>query len=276
MCNVTVFPAPCLIMPDNLSDTDSYRALFAVSVEFSCLCICLSVFLCLCVHLYAGLQELLQAMPRIMHPWHAFLSQVTQAAKPIHDDPFEKAVAAGGELPAYIPEDWRNMVQCCQAANPQDRPTVPELLAMLSLLQHAPPAYDLSGPSTLARPAVISSDAAATDSSRPALAGADYRLSTFSCIDKELSHDKATTHSLGNFFTPLDKPDTLTFELHCTSTMQMAESLPNASIWGKALPREETLDQNMIPAEPALLFPSRGTAGKQATLCFVWQLLYCH
>ena len=269
---VTAFPAPCLIMPDNFPDTDSYLRPYLRFLQILAVCASVCAFICTCLSicLLPYRNSCKQCHNECILGVYVFNCSYRLHTEALVTN-LTTILAAGGELPACIPEDWRNLVQCCQAANPQDRPTIPELLAMLSLLQHTPPAYDLSAPSaTIIRPAVRSLDAAAIASSRPASAGAGYSLSSFSFIDRELSHDKATIHSLGNFNTPVDKPEALTFEPHCTSNIQMAQPLPSDGMSGKNLSSIDSPDHEIDPAEPAQLIPSRGAAGKQA-----WVLSPC-
>lgn len=267
---VTAFPALCLIRPDSFPDADSYIRSYLHFLQRLAVCASVCAFFCICLSicLLAYRNSCKQCHNECILGVCVFNCSYRLHNEALMTD-LITVLAAGGELPACIPEDWRNLVQCCQAANVQDRPTIPELLAMLSLLQHTP-AYDLSAPSaTLIRPAVHTLDAAAIASSRPASAGAGYSLSSFSFIDKELSHDKATIHSLGNFNTPVDKPEALTFELHCTGNIQMAQPLPSDGMWGKNLSSIDSPDHEIDPAEPAQLIPSRGAAGKQASLGFV-------
>ena len=164
-------------------------------------------------------------------------------------------------------------MQSCQATNPADRPTIPDLLAVVTLLQHSPPIFDLSPP--LAMSAGIAMEAAAHKSLNPAWAVADHAPSSSSFNDRDMPPSIASRQSLSDAHCVSDKLVTSSSEPHFTSKVQMTQSLPSNGMRGKTPSIPDTLDYDIMPAEPALLSASRGAAGEQSItlLCLYAKLL---
>ncbi|DBA88799.1 TPA: hypothetical protein ACH3X1_004214 [Trebouxia sp. C0004] len=113
-------------------------------------------------------------------------------------DTFVLAADESSGLAGSIPEGWRDMVKCCRAHKPADRPTLPELLSLLSLAKHTPLPYSLQAavaPEEASVPHFPSADNEVTRVLTPALVhGSEHSLSppegesktSFSCTRKPI------------------------------------------------------------------------------------------